>query len=135
AFVGGASNAAGAGVVRLPWRRGIAGAMLAGVLLGLSLGFGMWRLREAAPGDEVRVAVVQPSIEQPLKWDPNHAAATLGIYLALSRRAADDGPALLVWPETATPTPLARDAGLAALLRSLAASIHAPLVVGSIDVE
>jgi apolipoprotein N-acyltransferase len=130
-----AVNAAVAGVVLLPWRRALAGAALAGILLGLSLGFGEWRLRETAPTDTVRVGVMQPSIEQPLKYDPNHAATTLGIYLALSRRAADDRPELLVWPETATPTPLARDAGLVALLRSLAASLKAPLVVGSIDVE
>src|SRR5437667_1006730 len=82
-FVVLATNAAVAGIVLLPWRRAIAGATLAGVLLGLSLGFGVWRLRDAAPNESVRVAVMQPSIEQPLKWDPDHAAATLGIYLAL----------------------------------------------------
>jgi apolipoprotein N-acyltransferase len=105
------------------------------VLLGLTLGFGMWRLREAAPAPSARVAVMQPSIEQPLKFDPSHATATLGIYLALSRRVAEESPALLVWPETATPTPLARDGALQALLRSLAQSLGAPIVVGSIDVE
>jgi apolipoprotein N-acyltransferase len=78
---------------------------------------------------------MQPSIEQPFKFDPEHAAATMGIYVALSRRAAADAPALLVWPETATPTPLARDPGLLSVLRSLATSVGAPLVVGSIDVE
>jgi apolipoprotein N-acyltransferase len=94
-----------------------------------------WRLRPTAPVPEVRVAVMQPSIEQPLKFDPEHAATTLNIYLALSRRAAATKPDLLVWPETATPTPLARDAGLAALVQGLAATIRAPIVVGSIDIE
>ena len=134
-FVVLATNAAVAGAILLPWRRAIAGIVLASALLGLSLGFGVWRLRDAPSGESVRVAVMQPSIEQPLKWDPNQAAATVGIYLALSRRVADENPALLVWPETATPTPLARDAGLVALLRSLATYLRAPLVIGSIDVE
>ncbi|MBM3220503.1 MAG: apolipoprotein N-acyltransferase [Candidatus Rokubacteria bacterium] len=134
-FVVLAVNAAVAGVVLLPWRHAAAGAVLAGVLLALSLGFGVWRLREPMTEATARVAVVQPSIEQPLKWDPDHAAATLGIYVALSRRAVEDAPSLLVWPETATPTPLARDAGLVSLLRGLATSLRAPLVVGSIDVE
>jgi apolipoprotein N-acyltransferase len=134
-FVVVAANAAVAGAVMLPWRRAITGFALGAVLLGLTLGFGMWRLREAAPAPSARVAVMQPSIEQPLKFDPSHATATLGIYLALSRRVAEESPALLVWPETATPTPLARDGALQALLRSLAQSLGAPIVVGSIDVE
>jgi len=134
-FVVLATNAAVAGAVMLPWRRAVAGLVLAGGLLAATLGFGVWRLRDALPAESARVAVMQPSIEQPLKFDPNHATATLGIYVALSRRAVTENPALVVWPETSTPTPLARDAGLVALLRGLATSLSAPIVVGSIDVE
>jgi apolipoprotein N-acyltransferase len=134
-FVVLAVNAAVAGAVVLPWRRALTGFALGGALLGLTLGFGVWRLREPAPPAVARVAVMQPSIEQPLKWDPQHAATTLGIYLALSRRAEADSPALLVWPETATPTPLGRDPELAEILRQLAESLRTTLVVGSIDVE
>jgi apolipoprotein N-acyltransferase len=134
-FVVLAVNAAVAGAVLLPWRRAVAGLALGAVLLGLTLGFGVWRLREPPSPTTARVAVMQPSIEQPLKWDPGHATTTLGIYLALSRRAAADAPALLVWPETATPTPLSRDAGLVALLQGLATTLEASIVVGSIDVE
>jgi apolipoprotein N-acyltransferase len=78
---------------------------------------------------------MQPSIEQPFKFDPDHAAATLEIYMALTKRAAPSEPDLVVWPETSTPTPLARDEALASLLRGLATTVRAPLVVGSIDVE
>ena len=134
-FVVLATNAAVAGAVVLPWRRAVTGLALASVLLGLTLGFGVSRLREPASTDSVRVALMQPSIEQPLKWDPSYATATVGIYVALSRRAIADKPDLVVWPETATPTPLARDEGLVALLRDLARSLGAPIVVGSIDVE
>jgi len=134
-FVVLAVNAALAGVALLPWRAALTGAALGAVLLGFTLGFGLWTLRTPPAGPEVRVAAMQPSIEQPLKFDPDHAETTLGIYLALSRRAASMNPDLLVWPETATPTPLARDPGLLTLLQGLAATIRAPLVVGSIDVE
>jgi len=128
-------NAAVAGTVVLPWRRAVVGIALGGALLGMTLGFGVWRLREPAAPTVARVAVMQPSIEQPLKWDPEHAATTLGIYLALSRRAAADSPTLLVWPETATPTPLERDPSLTLLLRQLAGTVRAALVIGSINVE
>ena len=134
-FVVLAVNAMLAGIVLLPWRQALTGLALGIVLLGATLGFGTWRLRTPEPAPDVRVAIMQPSIEQPLKWDPDHAAATLGIYLALSRRAAAMAPALLVWPETATPTPLTRDAGLLAVLQGLSATVRAPIVVGSIDVE
>jgi apolipoprotein N-acyltransferase len=128
-------NAAVAGMVMLPWRHTVAGLGIAGVVLGATLGFGVLRLRVPMTTDTARIAVMQPSIEQPLKFDPAHASATLGIYLALSRRAIGERPDLVVWPETSTPTALARDPGLIVLLRGLSASLHAPLVIGSIDVE
>ena len=130
-----AVNAAVAGLVVLSWRSAIVGAGTAAVLAALALGFGASRLAEPAPAPSARVTVMQPSIEQPLKWDPDHAETVLGIYLALSRRAEAESPALLVWPETATPTPLGRDARLAGVLQELARSLGTALVVGSIDVE
>ena len=136
-FVVLAVNAAVAGAIVQPWRRAVMGLALGGVLLLATLGFGTARLgRPVAPDIErVRVSVMQPSIEQPLKWDPDHATMVLGIYLGLSRRVRADAPALLVWPETATPTPLGRDAVLAQILQELAATLRTALVVGSIDVE
>jgi apolipoprotein N-acyltransferase len=130
-----AVNAAVAGSIVLPWRRAVGGLALGGALLGTTLGFGVWRLREPPSPAVARVTVMQPSIEQPLKWDPAQANTTLGIYLALSRRAGAENPVLLVWPETSTPTPLERDPGLVAILRGLAAHLHTTLVVGSINVE
>jgi apolipoprotein N-acyltransferase len=134
-FVIAAVNAALAGLVLLQTRQAVAGLALGAALLGGTLGFGYWRLGTTTAAPETRVALMQPSIEQPFKFDPDHASATLAIYMALSRRAASSQPDLVVWPETATPTPLARDEGLAALLRGLVSTIGSPLVVGSIDVE
>src|SRR2546427_6314968 len=81
-FVMLAINAVVAGAVVLPWRRALAGLALGGVVLGGALGFGVWRLRETAPPAVARVTVMQPSIEQPLKWDPDQAATAPGHYLA-----------------------------------------------------
>jgi apolipoprotein N-acyltransferase len=78
---------------------------------------------------------MQPSIEQPLKWDPDHAATTAGIYLALTRRVLADEPALVVWPETATPAPLRRDREMIEALRRVARDGRTALLVGSVDVE
>jgi apolipoprotein N-acyltransferase len=130
-----AVNAVLAGIALLPWRHALTGILIGVALLGGTLGFGLSRLRAGQPAPQVRVALMQPSIEQPLKFDPEHAGTTLGIYLALSRRAAPTNPDLLVWPETATPTPLARDAALASILQGVSATVRAPMLVGSIDVE
>jgi apolipoprotein N-acyltransferase len=130
-----AVNAALAGGLVLPWRPAVAGLAAVGGLVAATLHFGLLRLDEPLTPPEVSVAIVQPSIEQPLKFDPNHARETLAITTALTRRAAAARPDLIVWPETATPTPLARDRALLADLAALAQAARAPLVVGSLDVD
>jgi apolipoprotein N-acyltransferase len=128
-----AVNAALAGCVVLRGRHALAGVGAAAVLLAATLGFGSVRLRETAAPPTVRVAIIQPSIEQPLKWEPRHTRETLGIYFALLRRVRDDRPALVVWPETAAPTVLRRDPALVQRFQSAAAELGAPMLVGSID--
>jgi apolipoprotein N-acyltransferase len=136
-FVVVAANAALAGLFVLPGRQALVGLVSGGVLVVATLGFGAARLAQTASGEvpEVKVGIMQPAIEQPLKFDPNHAAQTLGIYLELTRRAARDEPQLLVWPETAMPGALRREPGLQRLLAELVTTLGMPLLVGSIDVS
>ncbi len=106
------------------------------MLVLATLAFGRVRLGEiGTPAETASVAVLQPSIAQPLKWDPNFAASTLANYFELTRRAAQARPDLIVWPETSTPTVLRQDLSLLALLRRLSAEVGAPLLVGSIDAD
>ncbi|OGL10626.1 MAG: apolipoprotein N-acyltransferase [Candidatus Rokubacteria bacterium RIFCSPLOWO2_02_FULL_72_37] len=130
-----AVNAAVAGCLLLAWRQALTGILLGGLLLGGTLAFGYARLSRPLPPGAIEVAIMQPSIEQPLKFDPEHAAVTLGIYRSLTERAARDRPDLIVWPETATPTPLRRDPGLVRDLTELARVTGASLLVGSLDVD
>jgi apolipoprotein N-acyltransferase len=130
-----AVNAAIAGVIAHGWRRAMPGALAAAGLLASALAFGWTRLADADPDRTVSVALVQPSIEQAVKWNPAHQAPTLSIELELTRRAAAARPGLNVWPETATPTALRRDPVLQQALRDLSATAGAPIVVGSIDVS
>jgi apolipoprotein N-acyltransferase len=131
-FVVVAVNAAVAGLITLGWRRALPGGLAAGGLLAATLLFGAGRLAAQADAARVEVALVQPSIEQSVKLDRSHRAATLAIELDLTRQATRWPVELIVWPETATPTPLRRDPDLQAVLSSLAAG-GAPLLVGSID--
>jgi apolipoprotein N-acyltransferase len=130
-----AVNAALAGVLVLSWRGAIGGIAVASVLVLGTLAFGAWRLAAPASPAEATVAVMQPSIEQPLKFEPGHAATTVAIYFSLTQRAGAQRPDLIVWPETALPTVLRRDTELLRALGSLSSSLHVPLLVGSIDAD
>jgi apolipoprotein N-acyltransferase len=131
-----AVNVALAASVLLPRRRAIVVLGLAALLVGGALLFGYHRLRGVGtPGETAAVAIVQPSIAQPLKWDRDYAIATLQIYFELTRQTASKRPDLIVWPETSTPTILRRDPGLIAALARLSREVGAPVMVGSVDAE
>ena len=130
-----AVNAAIAGCVLLPLRRAVSGLALAGGVLAATLAFGLWRLAAPMPPAEATIAAMQPSIEQPLKWDERHVEATLGVYFALTRSVGPHGADLIVWPETASPSVLRQDPVLLAALGTLANALDTRLLIGSIDLD
>lgn len=133
-----AVSSALAAAIGLGWRRAVPGAAAAAALLLLSLGFGVSALKEdgavagARPGS-VEIAVIQPSIEQSIKWDPTRHAEIMDIYEGLTREAARPGPAVILWPETAATIFLRGDAALLSRLTRLSADLGTPLLIGSID--
>jgi apolipoprotein N-acyltransferase len=78
--------------------------------------------------ETIRVAVLQGNIDQGAKWNPEWAERTLAAYEDLSRRAAEAGAELVVFPETAVPGALNSDPAL----RDRMARAY---VVGSVAVE
>ena len=77
-------------------------------------GFGLLRLGQAAtdtvPG--VRLRLVQASIPQTLKWNPAARDGIFQRHLELSRGPGFERVTHVVWPETAGPSFLDRDASL-----------------------
>ena len=136
-FVIVAVNAAVAGVVAFGWRRAVSGASLAAALVIGTLAWGHVVLdgvaRRNSYAPKIQVSVVQPSIEQSLKWDPAHQRETLRIYTSLTREAAREKPAIILWPETAAPIFLRRDPALVAELQGLSTEVGTPLLVGTLD--
>jgi apolipoprotein N-acyltransferase len=133
-----AVNAAIAALVALGWRRAWPGALAAAALLLLSLGFGARALRdderarrEVVP--TVEVAVIQPAIEQGIKWDPVRNAEIIDIHERLTREAARAHPVLIAWPETAAAIYLRGDPPLLARLSALSGELGIPLLIGSVD--
>jgi apolipoprotein N-acyltransferase len=82
----------------------------------------------------VRVAALQGNIDQGQKWSAQAFEDTLLAYEDLSRRAADDGAELIVWPETAVPAPLAY-ADLRDRVAALARELRTPLIVGAVGLD
>lgn len=133
-FVVAAANAALAACLTQSRRQALAGVVLGVALVTATVAFGLWRLAAPPPAGEMSVAIMQPSIEQPLKWDERYMARTLGTYVGLTRRLRPGEASLVVWPETASPTVLRRDPLLRAALGELAHELRAKLLVGSVDV-
>ena len=79
------------------------------VLVLLHAGYGYWRLvldDPTARTAELTVRLVQPSIEQDVKWDANERDRIFRTYLDLSALPLAEGakrPDLVLWPETAVP--------------------------------
>ncbi|HWO06349.1 MAG TPA: apolipoprotein N-acyltransferase, partial [Methylomirabilota bacterium] len=130
-----AVSAALAALLALGPRRAWPGAAAAALLLAGTLGFGAHALGVVRGADtgSVDVGVIQPAIEQTIKWDPARHAQILDIYERLTREAALTRPAVVLWPETATTIFLRGDPELLERLRRLSADIATPILVGSID--
>lgn len=102
--------------------RWMAPILAAAALLGLA-GFGFWRVpaEAAAAVPEVRLRIMQPNLPQDAKFNPRNRDAIMRHYLSLSARPGRNGaaPTHIVWPESAFPFLLHRDAGSLAQIAAL----------------
>ncbi|MBU2547497.1 MAG: apolipoprotein N-acyltransferase [Proteobacteria bacterium] len=113
----------------------IAAACWAAAPLLLAWGYGVYRLPEVRAelnrAASHRVAIVQGSIEQKMKWDPSHRVFTMATYRDLTMRAAAEKPWLVVWPETAAPFFFLKDEAATDWLKRMVARSGRPLLFGA----
>ncbi len=112
------------GQLWLCWRQGNIRAALAIGGAGLALlaalwGYGLWRLHAPVQQANVRIAIIQPNIDQKEKWKPENRERNFNLLLDLTREAvrkvrAEQGsdatvkaPLIVIWPESAVPFLLA----------------------------
>ncbi len=138
----GASVAVGAGQSRRPATAGHDAERSSGpwaplapaaVVILLVVGYGVIRLSmiEARPvRGRVSVGFVQGNVPQSEKWNPARQDEILSRYLRLSRRAAERGAQLIVWPEAAVPFFIEHDPRRSRIV-DLARDTGAWLLVGS----
>ena len=115
-------------------RRAAAFALVAAV--GGTWLHGTWVMSRPLPsGELLRVGLVQGGIRQEEKWVPESAWQNIDRHLELTRRAADGGARLVVWPESAVPFTFDHTPELAELLRALVRERGIYLMFGNDDRE
>ena len=118
-----------------PGRRRAAVAVMA-ALVALVWLDGVIRLRQPEPSaPTLRVGMVQASIAQPDKWDPEKAWENVDKHLELTTQAAAAGARLVVWPESAVPFYYDHTPEAALTLRDLTRRDNLYLFFGNDDIE
>ncbi len=96
--------------------------------------FGMVRIDQPPPpAPDLTVLLVQGNVAQGQKWDRNLMVAIFRHYLTLTRQAAgeaDGHPAVIVWPETASPAQLQSDVEAREAIAEAAGGV--PVLAGSV---
>lgn len=82
-----------------------------------------------------RIAVVQPYIEQDVKWDPDKIPGIIEVLQKTTLEAAKARPDLILWPEAATPLALQGHQQMRTFVESLVQRAGVPLLLGSVAYE
>lgn len=110
-------------------------AVVAGIVLALAHGWGIFVLYSTPQGATMAVTAIQPNIQIAERKTAEGRNASMESLEQLTRAAAADRPALIVWPESAIPGDLRSDPLLVARLQRLTDEIGIPLIVGAAQVE
>jgi len=100
-------------------------------LLLSTLLYGYFTITNTITGNKVKISLVQGNIEQKKKWDLKFAREIMQIYTHLTEEASKDQPALIIWPETATPGSINQDIRLHIEVRNIAKKAETYLLLGS----
>jgi apolipoprotein N-acyltransferase len=84
-------------------------------------------------GPPLRVAVIQPNIDQDMKWDPAYREQNMDILVRLTFEAMDEDAEFIIWPETATPFYLFENAYYREMVFDVAERTGVPLLTGTVE--
>ena len=114
---------------------------LVALLLALlaPLFYGQLRLRQigraCAVAPRIKVSLIQGNIEQGMRWDREFVDYNWRTYRDLSRKAAADTSALIVWPETAMPFYLRYQGDYLSQMVALTGVTRTPILTGVPDYQ
>lgn len=84
------------------------------------------------PGEPIRFAAVQPDIPQNIRNDPNFELQVLETLKTQTLPAIAMNPDLILWPESATPSPVLGNQFTWDLVRELAGQFQGDFLVGTV---
>jgi apolipoprotein N-acyltransferase len=93
--------------------------------------YGKWELSKPIEGQAIKISVVQGNIPQEIKWERNYAKIIMRTYTDLTKQAAGDQPALIIWPEAATPNAINRDHRIFSQVKHIVETSKIPILLGS----
>jgi len=103
------------------------------LVIFLWVGVGVLNLaRVPEDQNEIRVAILQPSIPQEIKWEPMKKEDIFRSHLKLAEEAVEESPYIIIWPEAAVPAYLLEEEGYLQEIRSLACKTDSYLLVGGL---
>jgi apolipoprotein N-acyltransferase len=115
---------------RLPWEL----MAMTTLLMTLSWQYGLETLSGASfsgvPSSSISVGVVQPNVDQMVKWDAAYREETLARFDRLTEQLGQ-ATDLVVWPEAATPFLFEREPIYQLQLMALAKRTQTPILFGS----
>jgi len=104
------------------------------LLITLCGGYGLFRLNTLHYDlSSFKIGLIQGNIDQDQKWNRGFIAGTFSKYARLSRKAAEQGADLIVWPETAATCYLRYHSFFLDSLANLARELKRPIYTGSLD--
>jgi apolipoprotein N-acyltransferase len=116
-------------------RRRVLKTVVAILLVGVSLGFGTWRLLQPVDGPAIRVALVQPNVSNREKWEESNRTNIFDNLAELTRQGVAEGADLVAWPETAAPCYLLKDTVWRPYVEELAVELRTPIFLGLPDYQ
>ncbi len=104
--------------------------MLANTLTGsVLLAFG------GDKGEEITVAAVQGNISSVEKWEADSLSKTMNVYEKYTRKAAEQGADIVVWPESAIPLTISPTNPLAVKISEIAKEAGVSILVGTLTAK
>jgi apolipoprotein N-acyltransferase len=94
-------------------------------IIGTLLTFINWTVPDGKP---IQVSLIQGNIPQEIKWNAEHAQATLNLYQKLTEQHWDSK--IIIWPEAAIPLSLQDAADYLTTLANKAIAHHTAIITG-----
>jgi len=111
------------------WKSKIKSILTTSGIILFVLGYGFFRLNQKIEEKNLKVSIIQGNIPQEIKWEEAAKDSILDRYLDLTKKAAEDSPGLIIWPEASYPETISFKEDLSNLI-NLAKEINVPILLG-----